>query len=110
MIKYVYGHRAHKTSSAGNTVTGADSPQLTTWCCQSGTDDLIGGSGRYLMRGNGGDDTLSGGLGNNVLDGDDGRGIFVFGVGEGVDTALNFENGRDRIDLQAFNFSNFAGV
>lgn len=77
MIKYVYGHRAHKTSSAGNTVTGADSPQLTTWCCQSGTDDLIGGSGRYLMRGNGGDDTLSGGLGNNVLDGDDGRGALT---------------------------------
>jgi hypothetical protein len=54
-----------------------------------------------------------------VLDGDDGpdaltsgagRGIFVFGVGEGVDTALDFENGRDRIDPQAFNFSNFAGV
>ena len=65
------------------------------------------------MRGGGGDDALSGGLGNDVLDGDSGRDtltsgagrdIFVLGVGEGIDTALDFENGRDRIDLQAFNF------
>ena len=108
-----------KTSAVGNTVTGADSTQPTTWFGQSGADGLTGAAGRDIMRGGGGDDALSGGLGNDVLDGDNGRDtltsgagrdIFVLGVGEGIDTALDFENGRDRIDLQAFNFSNFAGV
>lgn len=56
----------------------------------------------------GGYNALSGGLGNDELDGDEGwnaltsgagRDIFVLGVGEGVDTVLNLENGRDRIDL-----------
>ena len=108
-----------KTSAAGNTVTGADSTQPTVWFGQSGADDLTGAAGRDIMRGGGGDDALSGGLGNDVLDGDSGRDtltsgagrdILVLGVGEGIDTALDFENGRDRIDLQAFNFFNFAGV
>ncbi len=108
-----------KTSAAGNMVTGADSTQPTTWFGQSGADDLTGAAGRDIMRGGSGDDVLSGGLGNDILDGDSGRDtltsgagrdIFVLGVGEGIDTALDFENGRDRIDLQAFNFSNFAGV
>lgn len=108
-----------KTSAVGNTVTGADSTQPTTWFGQSGADGLTGAAGRDIMRGGGGDDALSGGLGNDVLDGDNGRDtltsgagrdIFVLGVGEGIDTALDFENGRDRIDLQAFNLSNFAGV
>jgi hypothetical protein len=108
-----------KTSAAGNTITGADSTQPTTWFGQSGADDLTGGSGQDIMRGGGGDDALSGGLGNDVLDGDNGRDtltsgtgqdIFVLGVGEGVDTALDFEDGQDLIDLRAFNFSNFAGV
>ena len=108
-----------KTSAAGNTVTGAHSTQPTIWFGQSGADDLTGGSGRDIIRGGGGDDALSGGLGNNVLDGDSGgdtltssagRDIFVLDVGEGIDTALDFENGKDRINLQVFNFSNFAGV
>jgi len=84
-------------------------------------DLLIGGAGDDTMRGNFGADTLIGGPGNDRLEpgaGDDvmsggpGRDSFVFGISAPIipfiaidrnDRILDFEQGKDVIDLSALN-------
>ena len=69
-----------------------------------GGDDqlvVIGGSGNDLDGGTG-KDTLAGGSGDDAFFGGTGADAFVFGPPTGHDTVLDFESGRDRIDLTAF--------
>lgn len=56
----------------------------------SGHDLLFGGDGDDLILGNAGRDTLDGGAGNDWLHGGLGADIFIFGVGSGQDTVMDF--------------------
>ena len=53
-------------------------------------------------------DKLYGGKGNDRLTGGAGKDTFIFKKQEGKDTITDFENGKDKIDLKAFNFANKA--
>ncbi|MEM7061675.1 MAG: pre-peptidase C-terminal domain-containing protein [Cyanobacteria bacterium P01_B01_bin.77] len=71
---------------------------------KAGNDILSGDAGDDVIWGDDGDDILMGVTGNDILIGDnfsDGGGsdLFVFGNGDGTDTILDFEVGRDRIGL-----------
>ncbi|PWR18119.1 calcium-binding protein [Zavarzinia aquatilis] len=57
--------------------------------------DISGGSGMDTIDGGGGADRLTGGAGLDT---------FVFGRGSDIDSLLDFENGKDRIDVSAFGF------
>ncbi|MCP5071886.1 MAG: calcium-binding protein [Rhodobacteraceae bacterium] len=83
---------------------------------RAGNDELTGGVGNDTILGNDGDDTLFGGSQSDVING--GRGndeittgggddVIVFKRSAGNDTLTDFNNGRDVIDLQAFNLLNW---
>ncbi|MEM7061661.1 MAG: pre-peptidase C-terminal domain-containing protein [Cyanobacteria bacterium P01_B01_bin.77] len=71
---------------------------------KAGNDILSGDAGDDMIWGDAGDDILMGVTGNDILVGDNfsggsGSDLFVFGNGDGTDTILDFEVGRDRIGL-----------
>ncbi|MBE9062920.1 hypothetical protein IQ256_18340 [cf. Phormidesmis sp. LEGE 11477] len=71
---------------------------------KSGNDILSGDVGDDFIWGDDGDDIIKGGIGNDTLVGDNfskgsGSDLFVFGIGNGTDTILDFEVGIDRIGL-----------
>ena len=79
-----------------------------------GNDDTLdGGWGQDYLYGEGGSDRIEGGFGNDSLSGgwfdrnDGAQDVFVFTPGGGSDRIMDFENGIDRIDLSAFEFSSF---
>ncbi len=65
----------------------------------AGHDDLRGGDGHDLLIGGDGDDRLDGGNGNDVLIGGAGADTFIFNRGH--DHIVDFEQGIDRIILDA---------
>ena len=92
----------------------------------SGNDDLRGGGnsdtvngerGEDVLFGETGADTLNGGLDDDVLyggvsgtGGDGFRDLFVFDLDSGNDRIRDFENGLDRLDLQAYGFADIGEV
>ena len=73
---------------------------------EEGGDRLVGKKGRDMLRGRQGDDDLRGGLGNDTHSagqGDDvhrtggGRDRVRIGEGDGTDTILDWDDGRDRL-------------
>lgn len=66
---------------------------------EAGSDVLVGGSGADRLVGGKGKDTLTGGKGKDVL---------VFAKQDGVDLVTDYQDGKDKIDLKAFNFKNKA--
>ena len=64
-------------------------------------DMIAGGAGDDTLRGGAGDDILLDGAGADRLSGGDGADIFVIAADGGKDWILDFEPGRDRIDLSA---------
>lgn len=71
----------------------------------AGADTLVGGGGADVLKGGAGDDTLIGGEGKDRLTGGEGSDTFVFrptDLTSGADLILDFELGRDRIDVSAF--------
>ncbi len=75
-----------------------------------GKDKLFGGDGKDKLYGGKGNDKLYGGKGNDKLTGGAGKDVFVFAKKEGKDTITDFQNGKDKIDLKAFNFNNKAAA
>lgn len=75
-----------------------------------GDDNINGGAGNDLVCAGSGDDIINGGTGNDRLEGGSGEDIFVFEMGTGQDTVLDFGNGRDELDLTDFGFASFADV
>ncbi|GEM_PF-7078494 len=71
----------------------------------NGNDELFGGKGKDKIFGGKGDDKLFGGKGNDWLKGNGGKDNFVFAKNEGRNKIADFQNGKDKIDLTAFNFS-----
>lgn len=70
---------------------------------RGGFDILSGNDGNDTINGGDGDDILIGGAGDDVLTGGNGADIFVVDANSDTITITDFENGVDRIDIQAFN-------
>ncbi len=64
-----------------------------------GNDSVIGTSGDDRIDGGTGNDSLAGHLGDDILKGGSGRDKFVFADNGGDDRILDFEDGRDLVDL-----------
>ncbi len=75
-----------------------------------GKDILWGDKGKDTLKGGDGKDILWGGKGNDKLTGGAGKDVFVFAKKEGKDTITDFQNGKDKIDLSAFNFASKAAA
>jgi Ca2+-binding RTX toxin-like protein len=67
----------------------------------NGKDSLFGGSGNDQLWGGRGKDLLDGGEGDDVLEGGKGKDTFQFGLTFGNDTILDFEDGREKLDVSA---------
>ena len=66
-------------------------------------DDIIhGGNGDDKITGGDGNDKLDGGYGNDKLDGGYGNDQFIFNNGDDSDIILDFEDGKDKIDLSNY--------
>ncbi|MER3435311.1 MAG: alkaline phosphatase [Leptolyngbya sp. ERB_1_1] len=94
---------AQNGESGGNDIIygGAGNDRISG---KSGNDQLYGEAGDDILVGDNGDDLLWGGLGNDTLMGNNfsggsGSNTFVLAAGEGTDTIIDFQVGRDRIAL-----------
>ena len=69
-----------------------------------GNDTLTGHVGDDWLNGNVGNDRLYGAAGNDVLIGGPGRDVFIFRPNDGnyEDVIMDFDSGKDWIDLRAF--------
>lgn len=65
----------------------------------SGADRLYGEGGLDTLFGGGGNDTLDGGVGKDELKGEAGRDVFLFDDRSGTDIVLDFEIGKDKVDV-----------
>ncbi|MDZ8027622.1 MAG: choice-of-anchor D domain-containing protein [Nostoc sp. DedQUE11] len=65
----------------------------------NGNDTIFGGISDDKLYGNAGNDWLYGGKGNDTLTGGSGYDNFVLALGEGTDSILDFELGKDKIAL-----------
>ena len=72
-----------------------------------GNDTLKGGTGADTLVAGSGDDMLYGGAGPDVLESGAGFDTFIFASGHGEDTIIDFRNGRDLIDISAFDLTGF---
>ncbi|NQV56338.1 MAG: tandem-95 repeat protein, partial [Rhodospirillales bacterium] len=59
----------------------------------SGVDYISGGAGGDIIHGDQGNDVIIGGEGNDTLYGGEGADEFVFSLGDGLDTIMDFESG-----------------
>jgi Ca2+-binding RTX toxin-like protein len=77
-----------------------------------GHDTISGGAGEQSIRGGGGNDRLAGDADDDFLQGDAGSDRFVFARNGGDDRVIDFTNGTDRLDLNAFHrsFSAFSSA
>jgi Ca2+-binding RTX toxin-like protein len=79
-----------------------------------GNDRINAGNGNDLLYGEAGNDTLNAGAGDDFLDGGTGTDVFVIGKKSGADRIVGFDadaaGGQDLLDLNAFNFPNFASM
>lgn len=67
----------------------------------AGNDKLVGGAGNDTLIGGAGNDRLNGGSGTDILTGGTGNDLFQFEAAWGADKVLDFEHGRDHLDLRA---------
>ncbi len=76
-----------------------------------GNDTLAGGHQKDYLLGESGNDRLDGGTDDDKMWGGGGRDAFVFAPGNyGYDRVMDFEIGRDQIDLSAFDLTSFQNV
>ncbi len=75
-----------------------------------GDDFIIGREGEDILDGGPDNDTLIGGKGNDLLRGGLGADSFRFGADDGTDVLIDFEQGVDKLVLNAANLGSFADV
>ncbi len=75
----------------------------------NGNDILTAGAGNDILSGGNGNDIPTGGAGDDILTGGNGNDTFVFGVGFGHDTVVDFSHG-DQIRFTDGTFTNFSAV
>ncbi|MEM9222073.1 MAG: hypothetical protein AAGB11_06675 [Pseudomonadota bacterium] len=75
---------------------GADRDRLVGG---SGGDLIFGGTGSDVINGGGGSDVISGGEGSDDLFGGGGADIFLFSLGDGIDSIDDFKPGTDTIAM-----------
>ena len=80
-------------------VTKRGGPQDNTLAGAERNDLLDGGAGADLLLGKGGDDILMDGRGEDRLRGGSGADTFVLAADGAADRILDFEPGKDRLDL-----------
>lgn len=76
----------------------------------AGRDLLVGYDGSDRLFGLAGDDDLHGGAGDDLLSGGGGSDVFEFRRGSGNDVVVDFEIGRDRLDLTDYGLTSWAQV
>jgi Ca2+-binding RTX toxin-like protein len=67
----------------------------------NGNDLVYGGDGNDTIYGGAGNDTIDGGAGNDRLFGEAGADTFVFAMGHGQDTIVDFSAAHDRLHLSS---------
>lgn len=81
---------------------------------EDGGDRLDGGAGTDALDGGLGVDTLIGGAGKDQITGGAGRDTYVFGLGSGVDSVIDFVDAGgaedDRIDARGYDFANVRAI
>ena len=75
-----------------------------------GDDDLHGDAGRDWLAGGAGNDLVIGGAGDDLLAGGAGIDVFEFRRGSGSDVVVDFERGRDRLDLTNYGLDTWAEI
>ena len=68
--------------------------------------EAIGNALDNVLTGNKGDNRIDGSAGDDMLTGGKGRDVFVFAALNGTDTIADFEQGRDRIEIEGFDVFN----
>ena len=90
--------------AAGDTLAGVEnvvgSTSADVLAGDANANLLDGGSGDDSLSGGAGADTLVGGAGNDTIAGGAGGDTFVFSLGDGDDTVLDFDTLSDLVDLQ----------
>lgn len=113
------GNDILKGSMGNDTLFGDDGTDLLRG--GRGNDTLFGGNGSDLLMGDKGVDFLSGGSGDDILFGgnsttqDAEADTFIFSVSEeilsfGIDSIMDFDVNRDRIDLRDLKLEDFSEV
>ena len=69
---------------------------------EGGNDELYGGAGDDNLYGGNGDDILSGGAGNDDMNGEDGRDIYLYNLGDGLDTIYDGASSKEEGDIIRF--------
>lgn len=82
------------TTNNGDTVYANGGDDIVI--CGSGDDTVYGGAGNDRIQGNFGNDTLIGGTGDDYLNGSYGDDIYIYNLGDGLDT-INDNQGNDKI-------------
>ena len=67
-----------------------------------GNDELYGGAGDDNLYGGNGDDILFGGAGNDDMNGEDGRDIYLYNLGDGLDTIYDGASSKEEGDIIRF--------
>ena len=97
------------TDQAGESWTGTSRADMHTGTGeddvlsgQGGSDTINGAGGNDQINGGKGNDVLIGGAGNDVLTGGANNDTFIFAIGSGVDTIIDFGTGKDKIDISGY--------
>ena len=92
-----YDDIVHMAEVSGNGVTTLDGDDIVygssyadTITSGNGDDIIYGGAGNDTIRGENGNDYLVGGTGNDYLDGGDGNDTYVYNLGDGLDTIVDY--------------------
>lgn len=71
----------------------------------TGADDLFGGAGNDSLTAGSDGSRLTGGTGNDLMGGGTGSDVFIFTTGSGRDAVVDFQLGRDVIQIEGVNSS-----
>lgn len=77
---------------------------------ERGNDTLLGEAGEDFLFGGDGQDILNGGADDDRLSGGEHADVFVFDIGGGADTIIDWQEGLDQIDLTGFGLADLDAV